>query len=48
MRYNIIDQIFHLKSVCISKEENIRNELGLSPAVYCHVKWGYQFQEEAE
>ncbi len=64
MRYNIIDQIFQLKSVCISKEENIRNELGLSPAefgvlwlwyrvriflaVYCHVKWGYQFQEEAE
>ncbi|MGB4852662.1 MAG: helix-turn-helix domain-containing protein, partial [Ignavibacteria bacterium] len=34
MRYNIIDQIFHLKSVCISKEENIRKELGLSPAEF--------------
>ena len=34
MRYNIIDQIFQLKSVCISKEENIRNERGLSPAEF--------------
>lgn len=34
MRHSIIDIIFQLKSVCLSKEDSIRNELGLSPAEF--------------
>lgn len=34
MRHNVIDLIFQLKSLCLSKEDNIRNELGLSPAEF--------------
>ncbi|MBL8007581.1 MAG: winged helix DNA-binding protein [Ignavibacteria bacterium] len=34
MKQSIVNLIFQLKSVCLSKEENIREELGLSPAEF--------------
>lgn len=34
MKQSIVNLIFQLKAVCLSKEESIREELGLSPAEF--------------
>lgn len=34
MKQSIVSLIFQLKTVCLSKEESIREELGLSPAEF--------------